>query len=275
MDSPPVTVPLRTVAGRVSWEGPGLHSGSPCAVTVHPTDEAGLRFVTAGTAIPAVTDCVTDTRRCTVLGRAGASVATVEHLLAALAGLGVWAAEIEVSGPEVPILDGSARPFVDSLRATGFREVGEIAALMPKEGEIAENGILRRWTPAPGRPTVSFRLTGDHPLLHGQCAELDLTDPDAFAEEIAGSRTWSPIEQVQPLLDQGLIRGGSLDNAVVVYPDRYSSPLRCDQEPARHKLLDLVGDLVLVGLPVYASILATGGGHTHNVRLAQALRASL
>jgi UDP-3-O-[3-hydroxymyristoyl] N-acetylglucosamine deacetylase len=275
MSNPAVTVPLRTVTGPVRWEGPGLHTGSPCTVTVHPAGEPGLRFNVGGTEIPALAEYVTDTRRCTALGRDGASVATVEHLLAALAGLGVWAAKIEVDGPEIPILDGSARPFVEQLLATGFRETGEIEALVPGEGEISENGVVRRWTPEPLRPSASFLLTGDHPLLSGQRADLALDDPEAFADEVPGCRTWSPIEQVRPLLDQGLIRGGSLENAIVVYPDRYSSDLRCEREPARHKLRDLVGDLALVGVPVRAAITAAGGGHAHNVRLAQTLRSSL
>lgn len=265
-------LPLRTVARPVNWEGAGLHSGTICAVTVSPADSPGLRFVSGGVEIPALSDYVEDTTRCTVLGNGGASVATVEHLLAALAGLGIWSARMIMTGPEVPILDGSAKPFVERLREAGTREIGTIEALVPEAGRIEHGDAMRSWVPCLGTPSFSFSLTGDHPLLSGQRATIALDDPAAFSEEIAPSRTWTPIEQIQPLLDRGLIRGGSLENALVVHPDRYSSDLRCPEEPARHKLLDLVGDLALVGRPVFATLTAAGGGHTLNVRLAQALR---
>lgn len=274
MPSETIKVPLRTVAEPVEWSGAGLHTGAHCTVTVRPDEEPGLFFVTESGEIPAVAEYVSDTRRCTVLSGNGASVATVEHLLAALAGLGIWSARIYVSGPEIPILDGSAGPFVERLRAAGSHEVGTIEALSPGEGRIEEGGAERRWASATARPSAEFILTGEHPLLAGQRATIALDDPSAFAEEVAHCRTWAPIEQVQPLLDQGLIRGGSLENALIVYPDRYSSPLRCEGEPVRHKLLDLIGDLALAGRPVHAAIEATGGGHMLNVRLAQALRST-
>ena len=267
-------VPLRTVAGPVEWEGTGLHSGAACRVRVTPADGPGLHFVSGATEIPAVAEHVVDTARCTVLGRAGAAVSTVEHLLAALAGLGIWSAVIEVVGPEVPILDGSAEPFVRALLDTGTRLLGTIDAMVPEAAQIRGVGAVRAWAPVSGSPTATFHLTGDHPMLAGQVARMDLDDPQSFAGEIAPCRTWAPIEQVQPLIDRGLIRGGSLENALVVYPDRYSSPLRRESEPARHKLLDLVGDLALVGRPIHAAITAAGGGHTLNVRMAQTLRAA-
>jgi UDP-3-O-[3-hydroxymyristoyl] N-acetylglucosamine deacetylase len=269
-------MPCLTVSRAVRWEGIGIHSGATCAVTVTPSDQPGLVFYTQGTSIPAVADYVTDTTRCTVLEREGASVATVEHLLSALAGLGIWRARIEIEGSELPILDGSAKPFVEGLRESGLTLAGTIeAALIRLAGRIESGSAFREWGPQAETPVADFRLTGDHPLLIGQTASVGLTDPEAYAQEIAPCRTWAPFEQVQALLELNLIQGGSLENALVVYSDHYSSPLRRDNEPARHKLLDLIGDLALVGRPVLGKIAAAGGGHALNVEMARALRAEL
>ena len=291
-------VPLTTIARPVSWSGPGIHTGEACRVTVAPAETPGLRFVADGVEIPAIVDCVVDTTRCTVLGRDGASIATVEHVLAALTGLGIWSARIVVDGPELPALDGSAGPYVEGILDAGAVEIGAIDALVPPAGRIEDAGAVRAGFPAGDRPAAaftlsgdrpaasftlsgdrpaasftlsgdrtaaSFALSGDHPLLSGQSARIFLDDPSTFAGEIAPCRTWAPIEQVEALLARNLIRGGSLENAVVVYRDRYSSPLRRECEPARHKLLDLIGDLALVGSPIDAEIVALGGGHTLNV----------
>jgi UDP-3-O-[3-hydroxymyristoyl] N-acetylglucosamine deacetylase len=265
-------LPLLTPNRPVEWEGIGVHRGERGRVRAIPSDRFGLYFVVDGVEIPAIVDYVVDTSRCTVLGKDGKTISTVEHLLAALAGLGIWSARIEAEGPELPILDGSAGPFAERLKEAGVRRIGDVEPLVPSAVETRDGMAFRACLPASGTSERSFSLLGDHPMLAGQSAAVAGDDPAAFAEEIAPCRTWAPIEQIQPLLDRNLIRGGSLDNALVVYPDRYSSPLRRECEPARHKLLDLIGDLALTGRPVHARIAAAGGGHALNCRFARALR---
>jgi UDP-3-O-[3-hydroxymyristoyl] N-acetylglucosamine deacetylase len=270
---PAATAPIRAVERPARWEGVGVHTGERGVVKVLPSDEFGIVFLVNGTEIPATADHVVDTSRCTTLGKDGATIMTVEHLLAALTGLGIWSARIEVEGPEIPILDGSAAVFVERLKEAGIRRIGETKRLAPREIHLEEGNAQRSCRPSEDATEMAFEIRGDHPMLAGQTAAIRADDAEAFAEEIAPCRTWAPIEQIQPLLDRNLIRGGSLDNAVVVYTDHYSSPLRRESEPARHKLLDLIGDLALAGAPLQARIDAAGGGHALNYRLARSLRA--
>jgi UDP-3-O-[3-hydroxymyristoyl] N-acetylglucosamine deacetylase len=271
----PAYIPLLTVKNPVEWRGMGLHSGASVSVRLEPDERPGIRFEADGVEIPALADFVSDTTRCTVLSKDGATLATVEHLLAALAGLGIWSAKIRVTGPELPILDGSAAPFTQKLLETGWEEIGRIEAVTPVEGKIEEGTAARTWKGTNEATLCTFILTGNHPLLAGQRATMHLGDRTVFTSEIAPCRTWAPIEQVQPLIDQGLIQGGSLENAIVVYPDHYSSPLRKPAEPARHKLLDFLGDLALVGRPISGVLTAEGGGHRLNVEMARRIRKQL
>ncbi len=272
---PTLTAPLLTIRHPVEWRGLGLHTGLPTRVRVEPTDAPGIIFIRDGVEIPATADFVADTTRSTTLGRDGVTLSTVEHLLAALTGLNLWAARVTVDGPELPILDGSAQLFAADLLAAGAETVGTIQPLLPDCGCIEDETGTRRWSPATEKAVARFVMAGEHPLLAGQHATIEPGDSSGFLSEVAPARTWALIEQIQPLLDQGLIRGGALDNALVVYPDQYSSELRLPNEPACHKLLDLLGDLALVGRPVHAAITAHGGGHRLNVALAKRLRETL
>jgi UDP-3-O-acyl N-acetylglucosamine deacetylase len=281
----------RTLAAPVAVSGVGIHTGTHATVRVHPAAPGeGVVFdVTAPGSrgqIPASVARVADTRRCTMLADESGenAVLTVEHLLSAFAGLGVTDAVVEVTGAEMPIGDGSALFWADALRGAGFLDAPEDPAHSHRPEAVAPfaltapvqvtgtNGAF-----AVAYPADRFRATVaavfDHPLVGTQVARFDSATDD-YAAAVAPARTFGFIEEVEALLAAGLARGGSFDNAVVVYPDRYSSELRFPDELARHKLLDLMGDLFLAGrgpLPP-VEVFAVKPSHRLNVELAARLR---
>ena len=265
------TTPARTVGKSVTMRGVGIHTGALSSVTLHPAPPgAGVAFRAGGGIIPALAENVIDTGRCTVLGAAGVSVSTVEHLLSALAGFGVTDALIEVEGPELPIGDGGAQIWADALTEARIVTIGEI--IFPLlDAPLIETGKGSSFIAA--YPADSFRatvaITFDHALVGTQIARFDAARDD-YAREIAPARTFGFIEEVEALRAAGLAKGGSLDNAIIVYPDRYSVPLSFPDELARHKLLDLLGDLTLAGvgpLPS-ADIIAVKPSHRLNTAFA-------
>jgi UDP-3-O-[3-hydroxymyristoyl] N-acetylglucosamine deacetylase len=265
----------------VTFQGIGLHSGREGIVTVHPSDAGGLWFRGGGQRFCAHACYVVDTRRCTTLGLGNARVSTVEHLLAALHAEEIDSAEIEVAGPEIPVLDGSSQPFVEGLRSVSRRATDVPRRTLVLRGPVTitdGNGSRiegRPWR-GPGAEglggglRISARITLHHPMLEGQRA-WSLLEPDRFLAQIAPSRTFGLIEEVAALLSGGHALGGSLDNALVVYPDHYSSQLRVAHEPARHKVLDMVGDLALAGARLVGSIYGRGTSHRLNVEFARRL----
>ncbi|MES2461481.1 MAG: UDP-3-O-acyl-N-acetylglucosamine deacetylase [Armatimonadota bacterium] len=272
--------PARTLSAPVSLRGVGIHSGVESAVTVFPGAPGdGVIFVPiGGTPIAAAAANVVDTSRCTVLGANGQTVSTVEHLLSAFAGLGITDARIEIDGPEVPILDGSALPWVEAILSVGILE-GETPA--------ATSTTIRQPLLISGKngsfihvhPASCFSLTVaavfDHPLIGTQVARFVPSEENDYAADVAPARTFGFIEEVEALRSAGLALGGSLDNAVVVYPDRYSAPLRFPAELAYHKLLDMMGDLFLAfgePLSLRLAIVAVKPSHRLNVELASRLR---
>lgn len=225
-----------------------------------------------GVEIPARLDSVVGTERATTLGAAGVTIGTVEHLLSALAGLGVDNARIEVDGPELPALDGSAREWVALIESAGLenqempaRDIELTEAVTFTDGAArleafpSDSFAAHYELDYPGTPVG--RMTADFDAAH-----------DSYAEAIARARTFALIGEVEALRAAGLAQGGSLDNALVIYPDRYSSPLRVPEEPARHKILDLIGDLSLLGARLHARVQVVRGGHRAHLRLAQAIR---
>ncbi len=273
--------PARTVSAPVSVSGLGIHSGAQSSVTISPAAMGeGVIFFPAdgGSSIPAFVTRVVDTARCTVLGSDGRTVSTVEHLLSAFAGLGITDARIEIEGPEVPILDGSALPWVQALQSAGLQETGQGYAghRILKEPIVVtgKNGSFLSAFPAPCL-TLTTASVFEHPLVQTQLARFAPQDGGDYSRDVAPARTFGFIEEVEALRKAGLALGGSLDNAVVVYPDRYSSPLRFPSELAYHKLLDLLGDLFLAfgrPLPLALDIVAVKPSHRLNVELAARLR---
>lgn len=273
--------PQRTLARSCRFSGVGIHQGKPGCVQLHPAPEnSGLKFVVGDAVIPALADHVSSTRRCTVLRAEGAGVATVEHLLAALYGLKIDNARIEVDGPEIPILDGSAGPFAARLLEAGIREQDAPARHL----SLTEPIWIGTEGKGPDSPSVlalpaeGFALTAaiDFPYPGAvrqayHCAASVLADQGRFLAELAPARTFCFEEEVKAILAAGLGGGGSLENTVVVSAAGTSTPLRYSDELARHKTLDLLGDLALVGARLSAHVIALRAGHTLHVAMANAI----
>jgi UDP-3-O-[3-hydroxymyristoyl] N-acetylglucosamine deacetylase len=258
----------KTLAESVSFEGVGLHSGEATGCEVGPAPPGtGIVFEVGGptpTRIPARAQYVSSTRNATTLARGGAAVATVEHLLAALSGLGVDNARVVMAGPELPILDGSARPFVEAILAVGLEAEGRPRRWRKLLREICvEDGDRRiRLLPA---DALSIHYVADfpHPCVGRQSIRFDTFSPALFAAEVAPARTFGFAHEIEALQAAGLGRGGSLENTVVFDAEGVRNPggLRFPDEVVRHKVLDLVGDLALLGAPLCARIEVLKGGH--------------
>jgi UDP-3-O-[3-hydroxymyristoyl] N-acetylglucosamine deacetylase len=228
--------------------------------------------------IPARAGFVVCTSLATTLGYAGQEVATVEHLLAALAGLGVDNAVLEVDACEVPILDGSAAPFVALLRRAGLRDQVAPRRFLRvlREVSIEDGDKSASFLPFAGC-RVAFTIDFEQPVFSGASPHLsvDLTR-DSFADEVSAARTFGFIDEVEALRARGLVLGGSFDNAVVLTDDRVLNRegLRFEDEFVRHKLLDAVGDLALLGAPLLGEFRAVKSGHTLNNAAVRALLAA-
>lgn len=272
-----------TLRGALTFDGIGLHSGRPVRLRILPASgEYGIWFkrldvVGLDQMIPALWDRVTDTRLCTLLSNAdGVTVSTVEHLMAALAGMGVTNALIELNGPEVPIMDGSSRAFVQAIQARGLRNVdGEARAIrILKPIEVIDQGRVARLEPAAGFE-IDFEIVFEDAAIGAQSHVLDMT-PGAFAEQLMDCRTFCRKAEVDMLQKMGLAQGGSLDNAIVVDGGEVLNPggLRRPDEFVRHKMLDAVGDLALAGAPIIGRYVGRKAGHEMTNKLLRALFAA-
>ena len=262
----------RTVAKRVSCTGIGLHSGKPATLTLAPAPaDAGLTFVRMdlGVEIPARNEHVFDTTLSTNVGVGSARVHTVEHVLAALAGMGIDNCRIEVDGPEVPIVDGSAAPFVCLVQEAGVQaqRAGKRYLVLDRPVEIREGDKLARLDPADAF-SVAFTADFGHPLITNQAFSVAVTDR-VFEREVARARTFCFRKDIERMQAAGLARGGSLENAIVVDEFSILNPegLRFPDEFARHKVLDAIGDLALFGMPVLGALTAVKSGHAMNQAL--------
>jgi len=296
----------KTISGEASLEGMGLHTGIKSKIKIKPANEnVGIIFIRTDLegrpTVPANIDYVIDTNRGTVLGHDGIQIHTVEHVLAALSGLGVNNATIELSAPEPPIMDGSALPFVKALKKSGIINQGviqetikiaELIQLNSSDSDIEIN-IL---------PNDQFKITYfmDYGLQEFglQYASVENIERE-FEKEIAPARTFGLLSEVAHLKQNGLIKGGSLDNAVIFVDKKIdknekkilselsglktqltvnvgdflnSEGLHFDNEPVRHKVLDLVGDMALLGKPIVGHIIAKKSGHSSNIELAKKIK---
>jgi UDP-3-O-[3-hydroxymyristoyl] N-acetylglucosamine deacetylase len=275
----------RSLKSRIPCVGVGVHSGRRISLTLLPAPAGhGIVFrrTDLGRDIPASYDRVVDTRLCTTIGEGSARVGTIEHLMAALAGAGVDNVLIEVDGPEVPIMDGSAAPFSFLLECAGVvslatpRKVIEILRpVRVTDGEgFAE---LRPFGSRAGRtavPTLDLEVSIDFPAaaIGRQTRTLRLT-PENFREAVAPARTFALASDINHLRELGLAKGGSLDNAIVVDGSKVLNPggLRMKDEFVAHKLLDAVGDLALAGAALHGRFIASRPGHSLNNKLLKAL----
>lgn len=261
-----------TVKAPFSVTGVGVHSGAPATLTVRPTlPSSGITFVRTDVTdrpnvIAARWDHVTETRLCTVLAnKAGVSVSTTEHLLSAFAALGLDNAVVEIDGPEVPIMDGSAINFVQALDKVGLsRQNANRHALRIKKTVSCKDGDKEVILSPADSQFFSFEINFDNPLIGYQKYTHEMLDV-SYRRNIASARTFGFLHEVEQLRKMGLARGGSLDNAIVVDGDKVLNPdgLRFRDEFVRHKILDAIGDLYLAGMQMI--------GHYHGVRAGHAM----
>ncbi len=269
-----------TVKSSVHFSGRGLHSGLPVQLTVHPASaDYGIWFrrtdlLSGDPMVPARWDAGQPARLCTVVANnAGVSVSTIEHLMAALAGCGIHNALIEIDGPEVPILDGSAAPFVAGLMKRGVRlldrPVRAIRILAPVE--VCEGDAYARLEPAE-MLEIDFHIDFSDAAIGRQDLTLNMAN-GTFVRELASSRTFCRQADVDLMRASGLALGGTLENAVVFDGDRVVSPggLRKPDEPVRHKMLDALGDLALAGAPILGRYTGHRAGHALTNKLLRAL----
>lgn len=265
-----------TVSKPLSFTGTGLHTGMGIHARILPADpDTGVVFLRkdTNTEIPARVENVVETAYATVLSADGAKVSTVEHFLAALYGMEIDNARIEVDGPELPILDGSALEISRAIAAAGpaRQDVRRKFLRVWENDKIRQNGSMVVLSPG---VEMEILVTVDFPAsaIGRQWAKVILT-PENFLKEVAPARTFVLREQIEALRAAGLAKGGALDNAIVVEGDKVHNAggLRFPNEFARHKLLDFIGDLALLGRPVRGSFLAIRPGHTVNHVVAEYL----
>ncbi len=297
----------KTLAGSLAFSGKGLHTGVQVNMNILPA-EAGAGIVFRRTDletpvdIPALCDCVSSTARGTTIERNGAKVSTVEHIMAALWTMGVDNALIEIDGPETPIMDGSAREYAAGIAKVGLVEQdAEVEYYEVREKvqfEIPERGVHIEIYPDEDF-SVAVHVDYGSRVLGNQFAVFDNTSD--FAKEIAPCRTFVFLHELEPLFEANLIKGGDIDNAIVVVENPISEEeikrlagilnrpdvkvngngylnnidLRFVNEPARHKLLDMLGDLALLGVRIKGKVLATKPGHRANTELAKVLKKNI
>ena len=297
----------RTVATVSKFEGVGLHTGNTSSIEFHPAPEDyGIRFIRrdlpGSPELPAIVDYVSDISRGTTLSVGNASVHTVEHVLAAVVGLEIDNVRIELTANEPPIGDGSAEPYVEALVGAGFVDQKAPRKYLVVDETVSyrneEHGVEIVALPLPNDYRVTVLIDYNNPALGSQHTGLFSLERE-FITEFSRARTFCFLHEVEALRDRGLIRGGNLDNAIVIVDRELGNAsiqelakklgigasvilgtngilnnkqLRYKNEPARHKLLDLLGDLALVGAPMQAQVLAARPGHASNVEFARKLR---
>jgi len=272
----------RTLKNVIRATGVGLHSGKKVYLTLRPAPvDTGIVFVRTDlepeVQIPASAEHVTDTTLCTALSAGGAKVATVEHLMSAFAGLGIDNAYVDLSAPEVPIMDGSAGPFVFLIQSAGIAEQSAAKKFIRIKREIAVREDDKEAVFLPHRGfKVSFAIDFDHPVFEdqSQTAMVDFSTT-SFVKEVSRARTFGFMRDLEYLRANNLALGGSLDNAIVVDDYRIVNEggLRYDDEFVKHKVLDAIGDLYQLGHSLIGEFRGVKSGHALNNQLCRALLA--
>jgi UDP-3-O-[3-hydroxymyristoyl] N-acetylglucosamine deacetylase len=264
-----------TLRARTAVSGIGVHSGLPVTLTLHPADAGtGVVFIRCGAdgrphrEIRANARSVTATELATVLGDAsGTGVSTIEHIMAALCGLGVDNAVVELDGPEAPIMDGSAAPFVEAIDEVGIVSLPARRRYTKvlKTIRVAKDGAYGELSPYARGFRVEVEIDFDHPLIGRQSLALEV-GPATFRREVARARTFGFLRDVGKLWSAGFALGASLENTLVVSDDRVlnADGLRFRDEFVRHKALDAIGDLALAGAPILGAYRSVRGGHKLN-----------
>ena len=265
--------PQRTIRKQVTLEGIGLHSGKPVRLALAPAaPDSGIVFrIAAADPIPAIAASVIDSHYATTLGRGTARIQTVEHLMAAAAGLGIDNLEVHLDGNEVPAMDGSAKPFVALIMAAGRvrLNVRRRPIEIPHPIRVGGDGRWLHIVPA-DRLRISYTLDNDHPAIGTQALSWTATER-SFVEDFAPARTYGFLKDLGAIRKRGLARGVSLDNTIGVGNGGVLNGLRYRDEFVRHKVLDLVGDLALLGRPLLGHVIARNAGHALNYELVAAI----
>ncbi len=270
----------RTLKNVIRATGVGLHTGEKVYLTLRPAaPDSGIVFrrvdLDEPVDIPAKAENVGDTRLSTTLVKDGVRISTVEHLLSAFAGLGIDNAYVDVSAPEVPIMDGSAGPFVFLIQSAGVEEQNRPKRFIRilKSVDISDEGKSARFDPFDGFK-VSFGIDFDHPVIDRECKESTIDfSSTSFVKEVSRARTFGFLREIEALRGNGLALGGSMDNAIVVddYRVLNEDGLRYDDEFVKHKILDAIGDLYLLGHSLIGAFSGYKSGHELNNRLLKTL----
>ncbi len=269
-----------TIKNSISLNGVGLHSGKDIQLSLYPADEnSGIVFVRTdvtdkNNVIPAKWDSVADTQLCSVIANEdGISVGTIEHLMSALRGCNVDNVRVEITGAEVPVMDGSAMPFVEMIEEVGIEAQSAPRKIIRilKDVTVEKDGKRVTLSPADGY-VFGGMIVYDHPNIGNQGYQVQLLNGN-FRHDIAEARTFGFLHEVEWMRSQGLALGGSLDNAIVLNEDGVMNPngLRFNDEFIRHKLLDAIGDLYLAGAPILGAYDGYKAGHEMNNLILHAL----
>jgi len=265
-----------TLGNEIKKDGIGLHTGIKCKVIIKPTKSPGFHFSFSEEAQKVFSIDISQVRNtplCTSLDLNGKKISTVEHLLASLIGVGLTHVHIEITGNEIPLLDGSAIGWIEEIEKVGM--VHSKTAPKPRPELTAPIFVNKGESVIFAKPSKNLKLIGlidfPHKAIGQQMFSIELS-PNNFVNEIAPARTFGFLDQVEELKKAGLIKGGALENALVCNGDSWvNPPLRFANEPVRHKLLDLIGDLAFVGLPK-AQIFVYKGSHSLHTEFAASLQ---
>lgn len=267
-----------TLKDIIEFSGIGLHTGHPVNVRITPSGpDTGIRFyrkdLPGSPCIKAVSANVISTSYATTIGVKGASVSTIEHLMAAFYGMGVDNANVEIDGPEVPIMDGSAVDFIGMIESSGLMALPALRQylVIKKPIRVSEDDkYIFLLPPDDMEFTIDYSIDFAHPFLNKQ-SFARLFSQDVFRKELGSARTFGFLKDVEALRANGLARGGSLENAIVISDTEILNEggLRYPDEFVRHKVLDMMGDIALVGAPVIGQLIAYRSGHSLNHKLAQ------
>jgi UDP-3-O-[3-hydroxymyristoyl] N-acetylglucosamine deacetylase len=264
----------QTLSNPISCTGVGLHTGKPVTLTLRPAPaDTGIVFVNrnghAGATLSASVEHLVATELCTAISGNGFQVKTIEHVLAALAGLNVDNAFVDIDAAEAPVMDGSSAPFVQLIQSAGVVSQHRRRSFLKitRPLEIVDGSRRIRIEPS-STPRITYTIQYDHPLIRTQTYAYEHSTY-AFETEIAGARTFGFLQEVEALWARGLGRGGNLENTVVLSQDGIlnESGLRFSDEFVRHKVLDLIGDFSLLGLPFIGHLIADRSGHALHTRL--------
>ncbi|WP_136527003.1 UDP-3-O-acyl-N-acetylglucosamine deacetylase [Geomonas ferrireducens] len=268
----------QTLGNKVTFSGIGLHSGKTITITLRPADPGtGVVFhrvdLTPAVSIEAHAMNVVNTKLNTTIGNGETTVSTIEHLMAALYGCGIDNAHIDINGPEVPIMDGSAAPFVAAIAKAGVKESKKARKYLVVKKPVSITEGDKKASIIPSRHyKISFDLHFPHPAVKSQARSLEFTQSN-FADEFASARTFCFLAEVEMMKAHGLALGGSLDNAIVIGDQGVLNPegLRFQDEFVRHKILDSVGDMSLAGHRLIGHVKASKSGHDLNHKLVMEL----